>query len=64
MISGKFSATAAIAKTDNAMYNMNKSPLDKDERREENKKRARKMVLIMGICCIVFILAMIVEVYL
>lgn len=45
------------------MYNLNKSPLDKDERREENKKRARKMVLIMGICCVVFILAMIVQVY-
>ena len=45
------------------MYNMNKSPLDKDERREENKKRARKMVLIMGICSVTFVLAMMVEVY-
>lgn len=35
------------------MYSLNKSPLDKDEQREKNKARARKMVL-----------AMMVEVYL
>ena len=46
------------------MYNLKKSPLDKDGRREENKKRARKMTLILGIVSILFILAMIVEVYL
>lgn len=46
------------------MYSHQKSPLDRDERREENKKRARKMVLIMGICCLIFVLAMMVEVYL
>ena len=46
------------------MYSLNKSPLDKDEQREKNKARARKMVLIMGIACLVFILAMMVEVYL
>ncbi len=43
---------------------MNRSPLDKDERRETNKARARKMVLVLGIASVVFILAMIVEVYL
>ncbi|MCQ2547295.1 MAG: hypothetical protein MJ161_07125 [Clostridia bacterium] len=46
------------------MFNMNKSPLDKDEKREHNKERARKMALVMGIACVVFILAMMVEVYL
>lgn len=46
------------------MYNLNKSPLDKDDKREHNKERARKMVLVMGIVCVVFILAMMVEVYL
>ena len=35
-----------------------------DERREQNKIRARKMVLVLGIACILFILAMMVEVYL
>ena len=35
-----------------------------DERREQNKIRARKMVLVIGIACILFILAMMVEVYL
>ena len=38
--------------------------LNYDERKENNKARARKMVLVMGIACVVFILAMIVEVYL
>lgn len=38
--------------------------INRDERRELNKIRARKMVLVMGIACIVFILAMMVEVYL
>lgn len=38
--------------------------IDYDERREHNKARARKMVLVMGIACILFVLAMIVEVYL
>lgn len=46
------------------MYNMNKNPLDKDERREKNKEKARKMVLVMGIACLLFVLAMMVEVYL
>lgn len=46
------------------MYNLNKNPLDKDEKREQNKARARKMVLVMGIACLLFILAMMVEVYL
>ena len=35
-----------------------------DERRENNKARARRMVLVLGIACVVFVLAMIVEVYL
>ena len=35
-----------------------------DERREQNKVRARKMVLVIGIVSILFILAMMVEVYL
>ena len=35
-----------------------------DERREHNKIRARRMALVMGIACVVFILAMVVEVYL
>ena len=46
------------------MYSLNKSPLDKDEQREMNKARARKMVLVMGIACLVLILAMMVDVYL
>ena len=33
-------------------------------RREENKKRARKMVLVLGIVSVVLILAMMVEIYL
>ena len=35
-----------------------------DERREQNKIRARKMVLVIGVACVLFILAMMVEVYL
>lgn len=35
-----------------------------DERKERNKERARRMVLVLGIACVVLILAMIVEVYL
>lgn len=46
------------------MLNQNRSPLDKDEKREHNKERARKMVLVLGIVCVIFILAMMVEVYL
>lgn len=38
--------------------------LNYDERKENNKARARRMVLVMGVACVVFILAMIVEVYL
>lgn len=38
--------------------------LNYDERKEHNKARARRMVLVMGVVCVVFILAMIVEVYL
>ena len=38
--------------------------LNHDERREHNKARARKMVLVMGVACILFVLAMMVEVYL
>ena len=38
--------------------------INHDERRENNKARARKMVLVMGIACILFVLAMMVEVYL
>ena len=38
--------------------------INHDERREQNKARARKMVLVMGIACILFVLAMMVEVYL
>lgn len=44
---------------------MNKeNRINRDERRELNKIRARKMVLVMGIASIIFILAMMVEVYL
>ena len=46
------------------MYGNRRSPLDKDEKREHNKERARKMALVMGIACVIFILAMMVEVYL
>ena len=35
-----------------------------DERREQNKIRARKMVLVIGIASVLFILTMMVEVYL
>ena len=42
----------------------NDNRLNHDERREHNKVRARKMVLVMGIACILFVLAMMVEVYL
>ncbi len=45
------------------MRNLDKSPLDKDEKREQNKAKARKMVLVMGIVGILLILAMMVEVY-
>lgn len=38
--------------------------LNYDERRENNKVRARKMALVIGIACVIFILAMMVEVYL
>ena len=38
--------------------------LNYDERREQNKARARKMVLVLGIACVIFVLAMMVEVYL
>ena len=38
--------------------------INRDERREYNKIRARKMVLVLGIASIIFILAMMVEVYL
>ena len=38
--------------------------INHDERREQNKARARRMVLVMGIACILFVLAMMVEVYL
>ena len=36
--------------------------LNYDERKEHNKARARRMVLVMGIACVVFILAMIVTI--
>ncbi len=42
----------------------NDNRLNYDERREHNKTRARKMVLVMGVACVLFVLAMIVEVYL
>lgn len=42
----------------------NNNRIDHDERRENNKLRARRMVLVMGIACVIFILAMMVEVYL
>lgn len=42
----------------------NESRLNHDERREQNKARARKMILVMGIACVLFVLAMMVEVYL
>jgi len=35
-----------------------------DERKERNKERARRMALVLGIACVVLILAMVVEVYL
>ena len=35
-----------------------------DERKEHNKERARRMVLVLGVACVILILAMIVEVYL
>ena len=46
------------------MYNLNKSPLNKSEKREANKIRARKMVLVMGIASIIFLLAMMAETHL
>ena len=45
--------------------NLNKvTRINHDERREHNKARARKMVLVLGIVSVVLILAMMVEVYL
>ncbi len=38
--------------------------INNDERKEQNKVRARRMVLVMGVACVLFVLAMIVEVYL
>ena len=38
--------------------------INRDERREYNKIRARKMVLVLRIASVIFILAMMVEVYL
>ena len=38
--------------------------INRDERREYNKIRARKMVLVLGIVSVILILAMMVEVYL
>ncbi len=38
--------------------------LHHDERRENNKVRARRMALVMGAACVIFVLAMIVEIYL
>ena len=38
--------------------------IDYDDRREQNKARARRMALVMGVACVLFVLAMIVEVYL
>ena len=35
-----------------------------DERKERNKEWARRMALVLGIACVVLILAMVVEVYL
>ena len=35
-----------------------------DERKEHNEERARRMVLVLGVACVILILAMIVEVYL
>ena len=45
------------------MRNDNRLSPEKN-RREENKKRARKMVLVLGIVSVVLILAMMVEIYL
>ena len=42
----------------------NNNRINHDERREYNKVRARKMALVLGIVCVVLILAMMVEVYL
>ena len=38
--------------------------INRDERKEYNKVRARRMVLILGIVSVILILAMMVEVYL
>ena len=38
--------------------------VNRNEQREYNKIRARKMVLVLGIASIIFILAMMVEIYL
>lgn len=38
--------------------------INRDERRENNKIRARRMVLVLGIVSIILILAMMVEIYL
>ena len=38
--------------------------INRDERRENNKIRARRMVLVLGIVSSILILAMMVEIYL
>lgn len=38
--------------------------INRDERKEYNKARARRMVLVLGIVSVILILAMMVEVYL
>lgn len=38
--------------------------INRDERKENNKVRARRMVLVLGIVSVILILAMMVEVYL
>ncbi len=38
--------------------------INRDERKEYNKVRARKMVLVLGIVSVILILAMMVEIYL
>ena len=52
-----------MAKNNNVGIDRN-NRINRDERREYNKIRARKMVLVLGIASIIFILAMMVEVYL
>lgn len=38
--------------------------INRDERKEYNKVRARRMVLVLGIVSVILILAMMVEIYL